>query len=189
MVSSTRPRFSVRARHAPGHAALGCLAALVAVSALTGCSVKARDLLSAASLEAKISTQLAQSYGIPPPRVHCPDAVPAVAGSRFSCATELDGQPLTVSGEVAGPRGSVAVKPAAAVVVIAQARAQIDRDLSHSFDMTVEVSCSAPALLVAPPGRTFGCTAEVGGIQRQVVVTVTSTTGTLRLRLLPYSPT
>jgi hypothetical protein len=171
-----------------GQAALGCLAALVAVGALAGCSVKARDLLSAASLEAKISTQLAQSYGIRPPRVHCPDAVPAAVGSRFSCTTELDGQPLTVSGEVAGPRGSVAVKPAAAVVVIAQARAQIDRDLARTFDVTVGVSCSAPALLVAPPGRTFGCTAEVGGIHRQVVVTVTSTTGTLRLRLLPYSP-
>jgi hypothetical protein len=28
----------------------------------------------------------------------------------------------------------------------------------------------------------------VGGVQRQVVVTVTSTTGTLQLRLLPYRP-
>jgi len=189
MVSSARPRFTVWARHMPGRAALGGLAALVALSALAGCSVKARDLLSAASLEAKISTQLAQSYGTPPPRVHCPAAVPAVVGSRFSCTTELDGQPRTASGEVAGPRGAVTVKPAAAVVVLAQARAQIGHDLAHSFDMTVGVSCSAPALLVAPPGRTFGCTAEVGGIQRHVVVTVTSTTGTLRLRLLPYSPT
>jgi hypothetical protein len=188
MVSSARPRSSMWARRVPGRAALGCLAALVAVGALAGCSVKARDLLSAASLEAKISAQLQLSYGISPPHVHCPDAVPAVVGSRFSCTTELDGQPLTVSGEVAGPRGSVTVKPAAAVVVIAHARAQIDRDLAHTFDMAVGVSCSAPPLLVAPPGRSFACTAEVGGIQRHVVVTVTSTTGTLRLRLLPYSP-
>ncbi len=55
--------------------------------------------------------------------------------------------------------------------------------------MTVAVSCSAPALLVASPGRTFGCRAEVGGVQRQVLVTVTSVTGTLRTRLLPYRPT
>jgi hypothetical protein len=169
-------------------AAVACLAALVALSAVAGCSVKARDLLSAASLQAKISAQLAESYGVPPPHVHCPAAVPAVVGSSFSCTTRLDGQPLTMSGEVAGPRGSVAVKPATAVVVVAEARAQIGRALARTFDMTVGVSCSAPALLVAPPGRTFGCTAEVGGVQRQVVVTVTTTTGTLRLRLLPYRP-
>jgi hypothetical protein len=181
MVCSARPRWWAGA-------AWGCLVALVALTTLAGCSVKARDLLSAASLEAKISAQLAQSYGVPAPHVHCPSAVPAVAGSRFSCTTELDDQPLTVSGEVSGPRGSVAVRPATAVVVVAEARAQIGRDLARTSGMTVAVSCSAPALLVARPGRTFGCTAEVGGVQRQVLVTVSSVTGTLRIRLLPYRP-
>jgi hypothetical protein len=155
---------------------------------LTGCSIKARDLLSAASVEAKIATQLADSYGVVRPRVHCPAAVPAAVGSRFTCTTDLDGQALTVSGEVAGPRGSVAVRPAVAVVVVGQARRQIGRDLARTFALPVVVSCPAPALLVAPPGRSFACTAEVGGVQRQVVVTVTSTTGALRLRVLPYRP-
>lgn len=170
------------------HAALSCLAALVALSAVAGCSVKARDLLSAASVEAKISAQLAESYGVTPPRVHCPAAVPSTVGSRFSCTTRLDGQPLTVSGKVAGPRGAVAVKPATAVVVLAEARAQISRDLARASGMKVSLACPGPALLVAPPGRTFGCTAEVGGVPRQVLVTVTSTSGTLQLRLLPYRP-
>lgn len=182
MVSSARPRLLVRA-------AVVCLGALVALTTLAGCSVKARDLLSAASLDAKISAQLAKSYGVPPPHVHCPSAVPAVVGSRFSCTTELDDQPLTVSAEVSGPRGSVAVRPATAVVVVAQAQARIRRDLARTAGMTVAVSCSAPALLVAYAGRTFGCTADVGGTERQVLVTVTSVTGTLRIRLLPYRPT
>jgi hypothetical protein len=179
MVFRTRPGL---------HAALSCLAAVVALSAVAGCSVKAKDLLSAASLEAKISTQLADSYTITPPPVHCPAAVPATVGSNFSCTTRLDGQPLTVSGEVAGPRGAVAVKPATAVVVLADARAQISRDLARASGMKVAVACPGPALLVAPPGRTFGCGAEVGGVQREVVVTITSTTGTLQVRLLPYRP-
>jgi hypothetical protein len=169
-------------------AGLAGLAAVVAVSALAGCSIKARDLLSATSVEAKISAQLADSYSIPPPHVHCPADMPAAVGSTFSCTTELDGQPLTVSGRVVGPRGSVAVKPATAVVVIADARVQISRDLARTFGASVAVSCAAPALLVAPPGRTFDCMAEVDGIQRQVAVTVTATAGTLRPRLLPYRP-
>jgi hypothetical protein len=74
------------------------------------------------------------------------------------------------------------------VVVLADARAQISRDLARASGMKVAVACAGPALLVAAPGRTFGCSAEVGGVQRQVVVTVTSTTGTLQLRLLPYRP-
>ncbi len=102
---------------------LVALAALATLGTLAGCSVKARDLLSAASLEAKISAELAHSYGVSPPHVHCPNAVPAVIGSRFACATHLDGQPLTVSGDVSGPQGSVAVRPATAVVVVAEARA------------------------------------------------------------------
>ena len=167
---------------------LAFVAALTAVGALGGCSIKARDLLSAASVEAKISAQLAASYGVAPPRVHCPSAVPAEVGSRFSCTTELDGQPLTVSGEVAGPRGSVAVKPATAVIVVADARLQISRELARTFGVTVGLSCSAPVLLVARPGNTFYCVAFVGSIQRQVAVTVTSPAGTLRLRVLPYRP-
>jgi hypothetical protein len=158
------------------------------MGALTGCSVKARDMLSAASVEAEIGAQLAHSYGVPPPRVHCPAAVPAQIGSRFTCTTELDGQALTVSGEVAGARGSVSVRPDAAVIVLAAAQTQIGRDLARTSGMVVKVSCSAPALLVARPGRTFACTAEVGGVQRQVVVTVTSPAGTLSPRLLPYRP-
>ncbi len=168
---------------------MAAMVAMTALGGLSGCSIKARDLLSAASVEAKISAQLAGSYGVPPPRVHCPATVPADVGSRFTCTTALDGQPLTVTGEVAGPQGSVAVKPATAVIVIAAARAQISRELARTFGVTVAVSCSAPALLVAQPGRGFECTADVGSIRRQVAVTVTSTAGTLRLRVLPYRPT
>jgi hypothetical protein len=181
--------LDIRLPYRGSRALLVALAGLTALGTLSGCSIKARDMLSAASVEAKIAAQLVDSYDVPPPRVYCPAAVPAQVGSRFTCTTELDGQPLTVSGEVAGPRGSVSVRPETAVIVMASARVQISRDLARTFGVAVEVSCSAPALLVARPGRTFDCSADVGGIQLQVAVTVTSSAGTLSPRVLPYRPT
>lgn len=164
--------------------------ALAAALVLAGCSIKARDTVSAASLEADIAGQLARSYGIAKPPVHCPRSVPAEKGSKFTCTAELDGQALLVNGKVTGPRGQVEVKPASAVVVTEHAEAELAKRLEKTFHLHVGLTCAAPALLVATPGKHFGCTAHLGTVERQLVVTVTGSAGALNYRVLPYkSPT
>lgn len=160
--------------------------ALVAALVLTGCSIKARDTVSAASLEADIAGQLSTSYQIPKPPVNCPRSVPARAGSKFTCTATLDGQRLKVNGNVTGTHGQVEVKPATAVVVTKTAEADLAKRLKKTFHQAVGLECRAPALLVATPGRSFGCTATVGTIKRQLVVSVTGHSGALSYRVLPY---
>jgi hypothetical protein len=160
----------------------------VAVLGLVGCSVKARDTMSARSLETDIGSQLAATYHIARPPVQCPSAVPAQVDSRFTCTVSLDRQVLTVDGEVTGPRGQVEVRPASAVVVTSNAETQIADNLEGTFHQRARVSCSAPALLVARPGRTFDCQVDVGAVRLPVVVTVTSLGGALHYRVLPARP-
>ena len=167
-------------------AATAAVSSLVAALVLAGCSIKARDTVSAASLEADIAGQLATSYQIPKPPVKCPRAVPAQVGSQFTCTATLDGQSLMVNGHVTGPHGRVEVKPAAAVVVTKAAERDLSKRLERTFHQAVALKCRAPALLVATPGRSFGCTATVGTIERQLVVSVTGHSGTLSYRVLPY---
>lgn len=118
--------------------------------------------------------------------MHCPRSVPAEAGSKFTCTTTLDGQALKVNGSVTGSRGQVEVKPATAVVVTKTAEAELGQRLEKTFHQAVGLSCDVPALLVATPGRHFGCTATVGTIKRQLAVTVTGRAGALSYRVLPY---
>lgn len=158
---------------------------------LAGCSltsIKARDTLSAASVEAKIAAQLVKSYDVAAPSVHCPVSVPAQVGSKFTCTTTLDGQVLTVAGTVTGARGRLMVHPTSAIVVTSAAQAEIAKSLRTTFGQPVTVSCAAPALLVTSVGHSFGCAADVGNIRRQLVVTVTDLAGALRYRVLPYKP-
>lgn len=153
---------------------------------LGGCSIKARDTVSAASLEADIAGQLAMSYHIPKPPVNCPRSVPAQVGSTFTCTATVDSQSLKVNGKVTGTRGQVEVKPATAVVATKAAEADLAKRLKKTFDQAVRLKCQAPALLVATPGRSFGCTVMVGTIKRQLVVSVTGHSGALSYRVLPY---
>lgn len=159
--------------------------ALAAALALAGCSVKARSTVSARDLEGEISAQLARTFHIAKPTVSCPAKVPALTGSKFTCRATLYGQTLVVNGEVTGLR-KVEVKPAQAVVVTSSAEGALAKRLTKTFRQTVSVSCDAPALLVAAPGRHFGCTVAVGTIKRQLAVTVTGRAGALSYRLLPY---
>ena len=153
---------------------------------LSSCSFKAADTVSAASLEADIANQLARSYQIAKPPVHCPRSVPAVAGSKFTCTATLDSQALKVNGSVTGSRGQVVVKPATAVVATKVAEAELAKRLQGTFHQKVGLICHVPALLVATQGRRFGCTATVGTIKRQLAVTVTGNAGALSYRVLPY---
>jgi hypothetical protein len=169
----------------PGLVGLGAFAATVG---LAGCSISARSTLSAASVEAKIASELASSYGIAPPAVRCPHSVPAHVGSTFTCAATLDGQHLEVVGTVTSPRGHVEVRPTSAVVVAGTAQAEIGKSLSGTFGQLVHVSCAIPSLLVAPVGHSFQCSAHVAGVEREVVAKVTNLAGDLSYRVLPYNP-
>jgi Domain of unknown function (DUF4333) len=172
-------------RAAKGATAIG-VGAVIAALALSSCSIKARDTVSAASLEAEIAAQLASTFHISKPKVHCPRSVPAQAGSKFACSTHLYGQALKVEGKVTGSRGQVEVKPANAVVNTVTAETELAKRLQPTFHHPVKVSCSVPPLLVATAGRGFRCTATIGDIKRQLAVTVTGNTGALSYRVLPY---
>jgi hypothetical protein len=156
---------------------------------LTGCSIdsiKAKNSISAISVEADIAAQLVNNYHVARPRVHCPASVPAQVGSTFVCRAVLGGQTLDVDGKVTGAKGQVVLRPANPVVVRATAQAEIGNNLGRTFGHRVAVSCSVPALLVTGAGHTFDCTAHVGSVERQVVVTVADATGVLSFRVLPY---
>ncbi|HXW80149.1 MAG TPA: DUF4333 domain-containing protein, partial [Acidimicrobiales bacterium] len=140
------------------------VALLGATAGLAGCSISARNSLSSASVEAKIASELATSYDIAPPPVHCPRQVPAEVGSTFTCVATLEGQHLQVVGTVTSSRGHVEVHPTSAVVVAEKAEAEIGKSLSATFGQPVTVSCPIPSLLVAPVGHTFQCTAHVAGV-------------------------
>ena len=126
---------------------------------------------------------------MPSPKVECPVSVPAQVGSKFSCTTTLDGQVLALDGTVTGLHGRIVVRPTSTVIVTSAAEAQIGKTLARTFKVPVtDVSCGARALLVSSPGHTFGCTAAIAGVHRQVVVRVTNLAGAVTVRVLPYSP-
>jgi Domain of unknown function (DUF4333) len=173
----------------PGAAAAwGAVTVLAATAGLAGCSLSAKSTLSSASVEAKIASELAQSYGIASPPVHCPRSMPAEVGSTFTCVATLEGQPLPVAGTVTSSRGHVEVHPTSAVVVADTAEAEMGKNLSTTFGQPVTVACPIPELLVAPVGHSFECTANVAGVNRKVVVTVTNLAGDLSYHVLAYKP-
>jgi hypothetical protein len=155
---------------------------------LPGCSVavKPHTAVSGSSLEVTIARELMASYNIPKPLVRCPASVPARAGTVLSCTTELDGQALRVKVTIMGARGQARMEPASAVVAKGVADTELASSLAPKFGKSVQVFCDGPALLVVPPGGTFGCQADSAGIEREVVVTVASLSGELSYRVLPY---
>jgi len=161
------------------------------MAALAGCSltsIKARDTLSATSVEAKIAAQLMRSYAVPSPKVECPGSVPAQVGSKFTCTTKLDGQDLALAGTVTGSHGHLVVRPTSTIIVTSAAEARIGKSLARALRVPVtDVSCGARALLVISPGHTFGCAADIAGTPRNVVVRVTNLAGAVTLRVLPYN--
>jgi hypothetical protein len=164
------------------------VAVLAGCLVLAGCSIKAKSTVSPASVQRQIASQLAGTYHVALPPVHCPASIPAQVGTRFKCTVEVDRQVLGVNGKVTGTHGQVVVRPASAVVNVAAAEVGIARHLTRTFGQPVSVGCQAPALLVAAPGHSFSCTAHVGAIARQVVVSVSNLNGALAYRVLPYHP-
>lgn len=161
---------------------LACLVLLPACSV----SVKPRDTLSASALEGDIGRDLAHTYGIPAPLVHCPSHVPAKKGARARCTTELDGQSVEITVLVTSPHGGAELRPTSAVVAKGKAESQLGASLGRRGLVGAEVFCAGPALLVVKPGHSFTCSADAAGVQRQLVVTVTDLSGMLSYRVLPY---
>ena len=168
----------------------GALVGIVAAASVgaSGCSLQATSSLSARSLETLVARILATSFDIRPPAVRCPEGIPDKIGSKFTCRASIDGQPLELAGTVTGNHGAVRLQPTRAVVAVNVARQRLATSLAKTFGHPVTVACSAPTLLVAKVGGVFRCTAEVAGIERQLVVTVTDLQGHLRYRVLPYRP-
>ncbi|HYA45053.1 MAG TPA: DUF4333 domain-containing protein [Acidimicrobiales bacterium] len=168
--------------------ALALTVLALCLSVISGCSLKATSTFSARSLNTRIADQLTLSYHVSSPTVHCPARVPVQTGATFTCTAVLNGQALELAGTVSDTHGHFQLRPMSAVIVMATARRQIAATLSRTFGRPVSVACPEPALFVARPGQVFNCTALVVGIRRQAVVTVTSLSGSLRLRVLPYKP-
>ena len=160
-------------------------ALLVAAGLLASCSIKARDTISAHNVERVIAGRLAGSFHSPAPAVKCPSAVPAQPGTTFECAATIDGQRLAIRGTVTGTHGQVKLRPEAAVVARAEAEATLSRHLGAALGSRALVTCLAPALLVATPGRSFECNAEVGHRTRHVSVRFTTKDGAFSYRVSP----
>jgi hypothetical protein len=170
----------------PYRPAIGVTSALlVAAGLLGGCSIKAGDTISARNVERVIASRLAGTFHSPLPAVTCPGAVPAQAGTTFECTATVDGQRLAIRGTVTGTHGRVKLLPEAAVVTRAGTEAALSRHLGTALGAGVRLTCLAPALLVANPGRSFECTALVGHSTRRVMVRFTSKDGAFSYRVTP----
>jgi Domain of unknown function (DUF4333) len=164
------------------------VAAFLAMAALAGCSLSAHSTLSGSSVEAKIASELAKTYDIAPPKVSCPASVRATVGTRFTCTATLDGQRLGVVGTVTDDHGHVEVRSSGVVIAKSGAEAELSRSLSKEVGHPVSVSCPLPTLLVAAPGHSFACTADIAGVERHIAVRVVNRAGDLSYRVLPYRP-
>jgi Domain of unknown function (DUF4333) len=162
------------------------VAVLTGAIGVAGCSLEAHSTVSASSVETRIASELASRLHIPPPAVHCPGAVPARVGARFTCTAVIDGQVLRVVGTVTGTQGEVEVHPSDAVIMASKAEAEIGKSLSARLGRRVPVSCAVPPVLVAPVGHSFECTANIAGASRRIVVTVVNPAGELSYRVLPF---
>jgi hypothetical protein len=158
------------------------LAALLLAGALAGCAGTADHTLDARGAARAIADNLANSTGLPVPKVTCPKGVQVKPGGTFDCTTVLDGQPLTVRATLTDAKGAFTVKPAAAIVIVAKA---VDAIVTNVEQTTAHatVDCGARAVLVKAPGQTFQCQATADGVTRDVTVTVTDVDGNVRFQL------
>lgn len=152
---------------------------VIAAAALTGCGTI--DGHSAAS---QISHSLAQRFAIAPPAVKCPSGVPSKPGRRFTCTTQLEGQPLEINAVVTGSSGRFDTALGAAVLVVPNAEKTLAADVSKQVGESTTVSCPTDhRLLVKRPGEKFTCNATVGGTSRPITVTVTDVNGNVTYSL------
>jgi Domain of unknown function (DUF4333) len=151
---------------------------------LAGCGSAKTHTLDAASAAQAIARNLADSTGLPTPKVTCPKGIEVKPGATFDCTTVLDGQPLTVRASLTDSKGAFTVKPAAAIVIVAKAVNAIVTNVEQTTTKAT-VDCGARTVLVKAPGQTFLCRATAAGVTRAVTVTVTDIDGNVRYELAP----
>lgn len=158
-----------------------------AALAVTACGVSPRRTLDAHSVASQVSTELVQQYHLSASliSVRCPSGTPVVDGQAFVCAATLDGQSLSVDGQVTSANGRYTVKPAAAVIVVARAESVLESDIAAAVHATTTVACAHRTVLVVAAGGSFACTATIHGARRAVTVTVVDLQGNVRYSLAP----
>jgi hypothetical protein len=151
---------------------------------MAGCGGTKTHTLDAKSAAQAISNNLADSTGLPTPKVTCPSGIEVKPGTTFDCTTVLEGQPLIVHGILTDSKGGFTVKPAAAILIVAKAVSAIVTNVQATAG-TATVDCGARTVLIKAPGQTFLCTAVAGGVTRTVTVTVTDIQGNVSFQLGP----
>jgi hypothetical protein len=159
----------------------------VVAAILTGCGVGPRRTLDAHSVAAQITSELAGQYGLAPAliSVRCPSGISVVVGQAFVCDATLDGEFLSIAGQVASGRGRYTIKPAAAVIVVARAVSVLESDITAAVHAPANVSCGTRPVLVVVAGGSFACTATVKDGPQAVTVTVADLQGNVRYSLAP----
>jgi hypothetical protein len=163
--------------------------ALTAVAALavTGCGVGPHRTLDSHNVAAQITSQLASQYGLAPAvvSVRCPSGIPVVVGQAFVCDSTLDGEGLSIDGQVTSGRGRYTIMPTAAVIVVARAVSVLESDITAAVHAPATVSCGKRSVLVVAAGGSFACTATIKAGPQAVTVTVADLQGHVRYSLAP----
>jgi hypothetical protein len=160
---------------------LGAGVVLVAC-ALGACGGQAH--LDMARARSEIARSLSSTYAVDVGSVRCPRTVDAEDGGTFSCTVTISGQPLTVDVRQRGDGGNLRVTPTAAVLRVAQVRADLlDRLAAQLHDEDAEADCGHDQVRVVVPGRSFECRVSAGGAIRPVNVHVRDVNGSLTFEL------
>ena len=154
---------------APCHSSCSPWCSLVR-AALPACSLKASSTLSASQPRKPHRANLALVYHIPPP----PCAARQEYNPRREHVSPAPPPSMASSYRWLGPSPMhVATSSSARPTPSSSPRPLMPRSPTTSprpSGGTRRSSCAVPALLVAKVGTTFGCTATVAGVRRQVVV-------------------
>jgi len=160
------------------------VAPLLAAAALLGAAAGCSHTLDANSASQAIARKLADSTGLPAPKVSCPPSIDVKSGGVFDCTTELDGQPLTIRGSMTDSSGGFTVKPSAAIVIVAKVVGAIMTNVDTTTQKAA-VDCGTRTVLIQAPGQAFRCRATAGGLTRNVTVTVTDLEGHVHFEFAP----
>ncbi len=159
---------------------------MAVAASVAGCSSAAPRTIDPASAARQIAANLADRYKVNTPAVTCPSGVAARPGQSFICTTTLEGQPLRMKASVTSASGRFTVQPADPILVSKTVAAQLSAEITQKAGRPATVTCPPPAVLVAPVGHRFDCSAAFSGQQaRTVTVTVVDTRGDFSFQLAP----
>lgn len=131
----------------------------------------------------EIDRLLTAAYDLEVTTVRCPEQVDVEAAATFSCTVRIAARSLRVNASQVDTEGNLRVKPAAAVLVMDEVRADLVATLAGKLDQPAEVDCGEDAVKVVAPRATFECTADDGGDRKTVRVRVRDVNGSLTYTL------